>query len=108
ARRIFPRERPGEYEKPERRSEQNPSLLYILRMMVLAYDRRSLLRRALRSATGGTIVICDRFPSSTPGAMDSVHFAGETQHITHSRLKRNLMRIEERPLRAVYEATSGG
>jgi hypothetical protein len=51
ARPLFSKERAGEYEKPERRREKRYSLLYILRMTLLAYDRRKLLSRALRAAT---------------------------------------------------------
>ena len=43
ARLLFSKERAGEYEKPERRREKRYSLLYILRMTLLAYDRRKLL-----------------------------------------------------------------
>lgn len=96
ARRLFPKERPGEYEKPERREAQNPSLIYVLRMAILAYDRRRLLRKALRAATAGTIVICDRYPSLTPGDIDSMQFAVAQQEMAGSSLKRGLMRLEER------------
>ena len=62
ARLLFSKERTGEYEKPERRREKQYSLLYVLRMTLLAYDRRKLLRRALRAATAGSVVISDRYP----------------------------------------------
>lgn len=94
-RRLFPRERPGEYEKPERR-EKSPSRLYVLRMAMLAHDRRHLLRKAMRAATAGTIVICDRYPSLTVGSMDSVQFSKAQQARAASALKRGLMRLEEK------------
>lgn len=94
ARTIFPGERPGEYEKPERRAAGRFSMLYVLRMTVLAHDRRRILFSALRDATAGTIVICDRYPSATPGAMDSVQFDAKAQSKADSRLKLGLMRRE--------------
>jgi thymidylate kinase len=74
ARRLFSKERAGEYEKPERRREKRYSLLYVLRMTLVAYERRHLLRRALRAATSGSIVISDRYPTMSAGAIDSSCF----------------------------------
>ena len=48
-----------------------PVLVYALRAVVLAWDRRQLLLKARRSVANGEIVICDRYPSETIGAMDS-------------------------------------
>ena len=47
------------------------SLIYALRGVTLAWDRRKLLVKARRSASNGEIVICDRYPSHVLGAMDS-------------------------------------
>jgi len=71
ARLLFSNERAGEYEKAERRQTKQYSLLYTLRMTLLAYDRRKLLSRALRAATAGSVVISDRYPSESVGAIDS-------------------------------------
>jgi thymidylate kinase len=46
-------------------------IIYALRSVSLAWDRRQLLIRARRLAASGEIVICDRYPSETIGAMDS-------------------------------------
>ena len=78
ARLLFSKERAGEYEKPERRREKRYSLLYVLRMTMLAYDRRKLLSRALRAATAGSVVISDRYPSESVGAIDSCCFDDAT------------------------------
>ncbi len=48
-----------------------PSLIYALRAVALAWDRRQLLVKARRSAANGEIVICDRYPSEVKGVMDS-------------------------------------
>jgi len=46
-------------------------LAYALRVLSLAWDRRSLLIRVKRAAGSGQFVICDRYPSLVVGAMDS-------------------------------------
>ena len=46
-------------------------LVYALRAVTLAWDRRKLLVKTRRAATKGEIVICDRYPSEVVGAMDS-------------------------------------
>lgn len=58
---------------PERRERRQPGypLLFAIRSVLLAYDRRSLLVRAFRQAANGTIVLCDRYPSLGNGAPDA-------------------------------------
>ena len=75
ARKLFPKERPGEYDRAERRIEGRFSALYCLRMLMLAHDRRMLLRKALRRSTAGTIVVSDRYPSMKAGLSDSSCFS---------------------------------
>lgn len=99
ARLLISNERTGEYEKPERRREKQYSLLYILRMTLLAYDRRKLLSRALQAATSGSIVISDRYPSESVGTIDSCCFDEAALANCSSPLKRWLMNQE----RALYK-----
>ena len=99
ARLLLLKERAGEYEKPERRRAQRYSLVYILRMTLLAYDRRKLLSRALRAATAGSVVISDRYPSESVGAIDSCCFDEAAVAKCNSPLKRWLMNQE----RALYK-----
>ena len=94
ARLLFSKERAGEYEKPERRREKAYSLLYILRMTLLAYDRRKLLRQALQAASAGSVVISDRYPSERIGAIDSCCFDEAAVAQCTSPLKRYLMNQE--------------
>lgn len=47
------------------------SLLYAVRSVSLAWDRRYLLVQARKQAANGDIVICDRYPSENIGTMDS-------------------------------------
>jgi hypothetical protein len=98
ARRLFPSERPGEYERREKREAKRYSLLYVLRMTILAYDRRRLLQKAQRAATAGTIIVSDRYPSLTVGAIDSSCFDAAAVAACADPLKRWLMEKE----RALY------
>lgn len=47
------------------------SLIVAVRAVALAWDRRRLIRKARRRAAAGELVVCDRYPSRTLGAMDS-------------------------------------
>lgn len=100
ARRLLPGETSGAYETTARRSERRYSLLFVLRMALLAHDRRILLRRAQRIAAGGGLVICDRYPSVTVGAIDSSCFDDGAIEKSGSRLKRRLMLWE----RSIYRS----
>lgn len=95
ARRLWRNERAGEYEKPERRRDGRYSILYVLRMTLAAYDRRALIRRCWREAAGGAIIVTDRYPSETPGAIDSSCFDDRAIAGCRSPLKRWLMRREQ-------------
>ncbi len=63
----------GQPEKPKNRGLGG--LIYAIRSVTLAWDRRRLLLGARRAADRGEIVICDRYPSEIPGAMDSPRLA---------------------------------
>lgn len=47
------------------------SFPYALRSVSLAWDRQRLIRKNRRLAASGKLIICDRYPSRTIGAMDS-------------------------------------
>jgi thymidylate kinase len=53
------------------------SVLYALRWVVLAWDRRRLVLKARRRAAAGEIIVCDRYPSVILGAMDSPRLVAE-------------------------------
>lgn len=46
-------------------------LVFGIRSLMLAYERKVLLTRAFARSSNGTIVLCDRYPSSRSGAPDS-------------------------------------
>ncbi|HEX5470949.1 MAG TPA: hypothetical protein VFW73_03640, partial [Lacipirellulaceae bacterium] len=100
ARRLYPRETSGAYESGERRQQKRYSLLFVMRMVLLAHDRRTLLRRAQRIAAGGGLAICDRYPAATIGAIDSSCFDDVAIKTCGSRLKRWLMLWE----RSIYRS----
>lgn len=94
-RRLLPNERLREYQSAERRQKQQYSMLYVLRMLLVAYDRRRLLFRALRAATSGMIVIADRYPSETACAIDSSSFDDAAVTQCRPRMKRWMMKREQ-------------
>src|SRR5207245_373275 len=56
-----------------------PLLVYALRALMLAYDRKKLLIRAHRRAANGTLVLSDRYPTRQPGVPEGamLHFLRE-------------------------------
>lgn len=94
ARRLLPGQRSSAHEDPEQRQKASFTLLNVLWLTVLAYDRRALLRRCWRHAAAGSIVIADRYPSATIGAIDSSRFDDELLARSEPGLKRWLMRRE--------------
>jgi thymidylate kinase len=47
------------------------SLIYAIRAVGLAWDRRALLEKVRRASANGEIIVCDRYPTSAVGMMDS-------------------------------------
>jgi len=71
-------------------------LSYVVRKLMLAWERQRLLRRTFRRAGTGGIVITDRYPSDAAGAIDSPSFDLATVAAEPSKLKRTLMNWELR------------
>jgi len=71
-----------------------PLLLFALRALMLAYERKKLLIRAHRKAANGTLVLSDRYPTRQPGVPEGamLHFLREDPRS----LYRWLARVEER------------
>jgi hypothetical protein len=74
-RRLLPEQRTtrveAEYSQESVRSPRRFPLVFGLRSVMLAYERKVLLTRAFARSSNGTIVLCDRYPSSRSGAPDS-------------------------------------
>jgi len=54
----------------EKKSQKVYPLISAFRAALLAHDRRALLVRAFARASNGSIVLCDRYPSLSPGSPD--------------------------------------
>jgi hypothetical protein len=73
-----------------------PSLLHAIRAVCIARDRRSLAMKARRLAARGNIVLCDRYPSETPG-IDGPRLLARADHRSRSSiLYERLARVEEK------------
>lgn len=77
------------------------SLLYSVRSVLVAWDRRALAAKLRRKATGGGIVVCDRYPSTCVGAMDSARLTVPASGAGGSRLLRGLARLERHLYRQI-------
>jgi len=51
--------------------EKPKSLLYVIRQVVLSYDRYKLIKKYWDKASSGELVLCDRYKSEEYGVMDS-------------------------------------
>jgi len=82
-------------EQAQKSQEVYP-LIFALRAVFLAYDRRALLTRAFARASNGSIMLSDRYPSLSHGAPDSP----QLQHLAIARnrypVRHLLARIEKR------------
>jgi thymidylate kinase len=73
-----------------------------IKAVTLAWERRNLTTKARRWAANGEIVICDRYPSETIGAMDSPRLREQsTESGTKAALYNWLARVEQRLYRQI-------
>lgn len=71
-RKMIPQRRTSQIEKEtDDETAGRSSLLYSLRAVWTAWERRALALRIRRQAVNGSLIICDRYPSLVTGAMDS-------------------------------------
>lgn len=96
-RRLLPGERLEEYERPERRSERHFSILFVVRKLLLAHDRRRLLTSCMRDMASGTLIVSDRCPATNFSGLDGSAFDDAAVARADSSLKRWLM-IRERAI----------
>ena len=76
-------------------------LFFAIRSTLLAYDRWKLLTRAFSLAASGNIILCDRYPSSSPGAPDSPQLSQVPLPRDRYPIRRRLARIENRLYREI-------
>jgi thymidylate kinase len=73
---------------------------WVARALMIAHDRQALLRRIHRLRAKGAIIVCDRYPSIEPGAMDSAQLSARMSDAPSGALFRACARLE----RSMYEA----
>lgn len=76
-------------------------MLFGIRSVLLAYDRRALLTRAYASSANGEIVLSDRYPSVERGALDGAQLGYGDQPVPGGTVRRWLARVEVRLYRDV-------
>ena len=81
-----------------------PPLLFAVRAVLLAHDRRTLLRRAHAAAADASVVLCDRYPTSVVGAPDSPQLARWAEAASGHLLLSWLVRAETRMYAAIPPA----
>lgn len=82
-------------------SWQRYPLISAVRAALLAHDRQALLTQAYSQAANGTIVLCDRYPSSQVGAPDSPQLADLAVATDQPLLQRQLAAMEARLYRSI-------
>jgi thymidylate kinase len=76
-------------------------LLYRLRAVLLAWDRRALALRLARKAEQGWLIICDRYPTACVGAPDSARLRAPEAEPKLPWLRAALARLENRLYRDI-------
>jgi thymidylate kinase len=96
---LFPQQRLLKVEADRREDRGRGSTdppLFAMRAVMLAYERRALIVGALRRSPPGTIVLADRYPSTTPGAPDGPQLNASGERQGRSLISRILSRAEAR------------
>jgi len=97
-RKALPQSRTSEIES---RHKRRTSLLFIMRCVMIAFDRRKLILKAYRQVSRGAMVICDRYPSCTIGAMDSPRLNVDQSSNYGFSLKKMLAEIERKIYKSI-------
>jgi thymidylate kinase len=101
---VFPEQRTLAVEERnedgDRATERTYPLLFGVRSVMLAYERRALLSRAVRAGRGA-IVLSDRYPSDTSGAPDGPQLAHLPMPSGRFSVRRALARLEGRLYRDI-------
>jgi thymidylate kinase len=96
---LFPEQRTlrveERYEDSPASTKKTFPLLFGVRSVMLAYERRALISRAMRLG-GGTVVLSDRYPSDTSGAPDGPQLAHLPMPSGRFSVRRALARVEGR------------
>jgi hypothetical protein len=88
------------YEDGDGAAGKTFPLLFGVRSVMLAYERRTLLTRAVRSGRG-TVVLSDRYPSEASGAPDGPQLAHLPMPSGRLSVRRALAKLEGRLYRGI-------
>jgi thymidylate kinase len=88
-------------DEPSKKTTEVFPLMTAIRATLLAYDRRSLLTQAYSQAANGTIVLCDRYPSTQIGAPDSPQLSNLATSSERYSIRSTLATMEARLYREV-------
>jgi thymidylate kinase len=101
---LFPEQRTlrveERYEDDHASARKTFPLLFGVRSVMLAYERRRLISRAMRAGRG-TVVLSDRYPSDTSGAPDGPQLAHLPMPSGRFSVRRVLTRLEGRLYRDI-------
>ena len=86
---------------PTPNPKKNFSLIFGVRSVLLAHDRRALLTRAYRQAANGTVVLCDRYPSLQSGVPDGPQLSHLPTPEGKNSIRDRLARLEARLYREI-------
>lgn len=89
------------YDETSSEARSSFPLIFVIRSVLLAYDRRSLLGRVHRRAANGAIVLCDRYPSSQGGAPDSPQLSQLLSSTDRTSIRYRLAVLESRLYREI-------
>src|SRR5207244_54864 len=100
--RIAPRMRTF-HQRPAQQGTKSSGqgLLYRLRAVLLAWDRRALARRLPQQSERGWLIVCDRSPTACVGAPDSARLHTSETAPRQSRLHQFLANLENRLYRNI-------
>ena len=84
-------------------SEKNISIIYAIRSVLLAYDRKVQTNRAHKLSQKGYLVICDRYPGLINGKMDSPRIPLDA---SRGRLYRHFYRLEQKFYKSIKPANT--
>lgn len=104
---LFPGQRStrvtaGPISEVEERATGKPfPILFAIRAVFLAHDRRALLTHAYASAANGAIVLSDRYPSVERGALDGAQMGHDHATAPAGAVRRWLAAVEARLYRDI-------
>jgi thymidylate kinase len=103
-RRLFPEQRSLRVEArfdADPRTRRRYSLLFALRSVMLAYERRAVITRTVARSPNGTVVLSDRYPSRTGGNPDGPQLGHLPLPPSRRSVRRVLAALEDRLYRDI-------